>query len=54
MSDDGMMFGVRLEPERLHPEDSLLRIPKDFIEIGPDNTGNLIQALHREVTDPVH
>ena len=47
---DGVLFGVRLEPERLHPEDSLLRIPNNVIESEPNNTGNVIQALRREVT----
>ena len=34
---DGVLFGVRLEPERLHPEDSLLCISDNVIESEPDN-----------------
>ena len=50
---DGVMFGVRLELERLHSEDSILCIPNDIIELEPNNTGNVIQALQREVTGRV-
>ena len=50
---DGVLFGVRLEPERLHPGDSLLCIPNNVIESEPDNTGNVIQALQREITGRV-
>ena len=46
-------FGVHLEPERLHPEDSLLCIPDNVIESEADNTGSVIQALHREITGHV-
>ena len=44
---DGELFGVCLEPERLHSDDSLLRIPNDVFKSEPDNTGDAIQALRR-------
>ena len=47
---DGILFGVRLEPEGLHPEDSLFRILDDIFESEPKNTGDVIQALQRGVT----
>ena len=50
---DGVLFGVRLEPERLHPKESIMRIPDDVIESEPKNTGSVIQALRREVTGRV-
>ena len=46
----GELFGVRPEPERVHPQDSLLRIPNDVFECEPKNTGDVIQALRRGVT----
>ena len=47
---DGVLFGVHLELEELHPKDSLLHIPDDVFESEPDNTGDAIQALQRGVT----
>ena len=46
---DGELSGVCLEPERLHPQDSLLRIPDDVFESEAGNTGDAIQALWRGV-----
>ena len=39
---DGVLFGVRLEPEGLHPEDSLLRISNNVFDSEPDNTGDVM------------
>ena len=50
---DGVLFGVHLEPEGLHPEACLLCIPDDVFESEPDNTGNTIQALRRGVAGRV-
>ena len=50
---DGVLSGVRLELERLHPKDSLMCIPNNVIESEPDNTGNVIQALRMEITGGV-
>ena len=50
---DDALFGVRLEPEVFHPKDSLLHIPEDVFESDPDNTGDVVQALWREVTGRV-
>ena len=47
---DGELFGVCLEPEGLHPDVSLLRIPNNVFESEPDNTGDAIHALRRGVT----
>ena len=51
---DGVMFDVCLEWERLHPDDSLLRIPDDVIDLELVNAGNMIQALREEVSGPVN
>ena len=50
---DSVLFGGRPELERLHPKDSLLYITDDVIESEPNNTGNVIQVLWREVTGRV-
>ena len=39
---DGELFGVRLEPDKVHPQDSLLHIPDDVFECEPENTGDAI------------
>ena len=48
---DGVIFDVPLKPERLFPDDALLRIPNDIIEAEPDNANNVVQDLREEVTD---
>jgi len=49
---DDELFGVRLEPEILHPQDSVLRIPDDIFASEPDNSGDVIQNLRERITEP--
>ena len=44
---------MQLNPERLHPHDTLLRIPDDIIDAEPVNVDNVLQALREEVTGPI-
>ena len=43
-----------LNPERLHLDNTLLRIPDDIIDAESVNADNVIQALREEVTCPVN
>ena len=45
---------MRLEPERLHPNDTLLCMPDNIIESEPVNEDNVIQALLEEVACPIN
>ena len=51
---DGVIYNVPLKPERLFPNNVVLRIPNDIIEAESDNADNVIQTLREEVTGPVN
>ena len=49
---DDELFGARLNPKILYPQDSVLRIPNDIFASEPDNSGNVIQNLRERITAP--
>ena len=51
---DGVIFDVKLNPERLYLDDTLLCIPDSIIDAEHVNAGDMIQALQEEVTGPVN
>ena len=51
---DSVLYSVPLRPERLYPDDVVLRIPDDIIENEPDNDDNVVQVLREEVVGPVN
>ena len=50
---DGILYGVRLEPERLDPNATLLCIPDNLIDLEPANANNVVQALWEDVSGPI-
>ena len=49
---DDELFGVRLDPKILYPQDSVLRIPDDIFASEPDNSDEVIQNLRHRITAP--
>ena len=49
---DEELFGVRLEPEKLRAQDSVLRIPDHIFRSEPDNDGDVILNLRERITEP--
>ena len=51
---DGIIFDVHLKPEHLHPNNILLCLLNDIIDLEPVNVDNVIQVLREEVSGPVN
>ena len=50
--DDKELFGVRLVPEELRAQDSVLRMPDHIFTSEPNNDGDVIWSLREGVTEP--
>ena len=50
----GIIFDVQLNPECLHPDNTLICIPEDIIDSEPVNADNVIRAFREEVTGHVN
>jgi hypothetical protein len=46
------LFGIRLDPKVLYPQDSVLRIPDAIFASEPDNPDQVIQCLRHYITAP--
>ena len=49
---DEELFGIRLDPKVLYPQDSVLCIPDDIFASEPDNPDQVIQCLRHQITAP--
>ena len=49
---DEELFGIRLDPKVLYPQDSVLRIPDAIFASEPDNPDQVIQCLRHHITAP--
>jgi hypothetical protein len=49
---DEELFGIRLDPKILYPQDSVLRIPDNIFASEPDNSDEVIQNLRHRITAP--